>query len=304
MKNIQKRLFWALPFLIVMYVGVKVSFGQPASLPKSLLMELLDAPTTNVDSVKKILGDQLSNKWILYVNYSGPGAREVAVKFLVHGALAPAIQKIRSLPFLDIFETVPVNQDIEFEVRLSGGTKINYPIYTPKCGSANGCLTLVRLGTGPAGFSEQTIQFPPPKQPNWLVRPSIPLFIAKRKASVLTAFFAASTIATYKWYHEEDSAVNDHNKNYQAAFLPEKAEEYRIKTEKAITRRETAQRLSIVSGIIFGILLMHDFVSSKPIDDGASIEEETGRRFASHFQLKLGPVFSDESFSLGVSMRF
>jgi len=152
---------------------------------------------------------------------------------------------------------------------------------------------------------------PPPRTPppsptnaNWLVRPRIPLFIAKRKASVLTAFFAASTIGTYKWYHEEDSAVNDHNKNYQAAFLPEKAEEYRIKTAKAITRRETAQYVSIASGVIFGILLVYDFKSSKPIDDGASIEEETGRRFASHFQLKLGPVFSDQSLSLGVSMRF
>ncbi len=301
MKYIWKRLFLALPGLIVLYVGTKDSFGQP---PKSLLMELLDAPTPDSIEVKKILGDHLSNKWLLYVNYSGTGAREVEIKFFAPGAATPLIQKTWPLPFLDIFETVPVNQNIEFEVRLTGGTKIKYPIYTPKCGSANGCLTLIRLGTGPAGFSEQTIQFPPPKRPNWLVRQRIPLLVKDRKFSLLTAFFGTSTVGTYVWNRQENKAVKNHYEDYNIAFRPEVVVARRIDTEKAMDRRKTAKYVSITSGVIFGALLLHDYFGSKPQIRPAPIEEEPPGGFGQKIHLKLQQDFSDQSISLGICLSF
>jgi hypothetical protein len=134
--------------------------------------------------------------------------------------------------------------------------------------------------------------------------PRIALPLLNRKISYLTTSFGALAAGTFAWYLVEKKNGDDEFAKYQAATRTEDAVAFRIKTDKACSRRDVAGYVSIGSGVVFAVLLVRDLMRSKPPESDSQQQFPSPETVTKKVGFKLNSNPQTYALAIGVQVNF
>jgi hypothetical protein len=111
------------------------------------------------------------------------------------------------------------------------------------------------------------------------------------------------TLCSFIWYLNERNNVKSYHSKYEKATDIIDVTDLRIKTEKSLTRRNIARTTAVISGTIFGTLLVRDilWINKLNQDESHTMSNEKNRN---KNRISINPSIIQENIGLTLQMFF